>query len=187
MDNIVDIVESLLLEPPRKLVPILENGHSERSSPYEIPDLSDYDFNRDSMLCGATSTLCFDHMSELDPRHTENGAPEKMITSFNQRYQSYVQTLSKRYREPQITGSLHEGHWGIGVASEIDNLRIGSKTDFTLWIKGTHEKKNIFLVNTCDIGDSEFTSQIWVYCALEQNDLSSSTTLPWWKSVKFWR
>jgi len=155
------------MQESKKLVPILENGHSNRSSPYEIPDLSDYDFDEDNMLCGAVATLEFDHMSELDPRHLENDGPEKMAGYFRKKYQSHVETLSQRFREPQITGTLHEHHWGVGVASEVDNLRIGDSTDFALWITETHQRKNIFLVNTFDVGSSEFTSQIWVYCALD--------------------
>ncbi|GGZ96709.1 hypothetical protein GCM10008090_01180 [Arenicella chitinivorans] len=170
MENIVDIIEGLLLEPPRKLVPILENGHSKRSSPYEVPDLSDYDFDENNMPYGSVATITAEHMSELDPRHTEGGAAEKMASHFKQEYQLLVQTLTNKYREPQITGTLRGHHWGLGIASEIDNLRIGDSTDFSLWIRGTYEKKNIFLVNTFDAGDSEFTAQIWAYCAFGQND-----------------
>jgi hypothetical protein len=187
VEDILEIVEGLLIEPPRKLVPILENGHSERSSPYEIPDLSDYDFDENNMLFGSVATITSDHMSELDPRHTEDGAPEKMSSHFNEKYQQFVQILTNRFREPQITGTLHGHHWGLEIASEIDNLRIGDSTAFSLWIRETYEKKNIFLVNTFDAGDSEYTAQIWIYCALDQPNLDALNNFSWWELARLWR
>jgi hypothetical protein len=184
MDNLLEIVEGLLIEPSRKLVPILENGHSERSSPYDIPDLSDYAFDESNILCGATTTLAFDHMSELDPRHADDGAPEKIIDDFKKKYQSYVQVLSQHFQEPQLTGSLNENHWGLEVASEIDNLRFEGTTDFSLWVRGAYEKKNVYLVNTFDIGDAEYTAQIWLYCGLGQPEPVTVNDLSWWQPAE---